>query len=189
MPPMAGLDLRRILQAEVSEEQKQEAISKYEEEPDFRNFVKNLLRCRSLASLDSTERVTGSSEEKNDDIKVVDNKKRYQPAAPRGRREPEGMDSNKKHQQAMVRERRETEERSGRGDLSYKASKSRPSSDFYRDSNLERQQNNTQLEFQRNQPVFSTSTLPNPRREKRASVVLRERHEVMFRERGDREEV
>ena len=117
---MAGLDLRRILQAEVSEEQKQEAISKYEEEPDFRNFVKNLLRCRSLASLDNNEKVTGSSEEKNDDIKVVDNKKRYQQPTSRGRRETEVMDNNKKYQQAMSRERRETEERSGRGDLSYR---------------------------------------------------------------------
>ena len=33
-------------------EVEKEVISKYEQEPEFRNFIKNLLRCRSLASLD-----------------------------------------------------------------------------------------------------------------------------------------
>ena len=80
-------------------DQELEAITKYEQEPEFRSFVKNLLRCRSLASLDSNERRTEEVEvprRMNDDIERPDQKKRSL--------------------QNMVRERREVEERSGRGE-------------------------------------------------------------------------
>ena len=56
-------------------EVEQEVISKYEQEPEFRNFIKNLLRCRSLASLDENkeakrgeEEKTARTEKKSDDI-------------------------------------------------------------------------------------------------------------------------
>ena len=80
-------------------DQELEVITKYEQEPEFRSFVKNLLRCRSLASLDSNERRTEEVEvprRMNDDIERPDQKKRSL--------------------QNMMRERREVEERSGRGE-------------------------------------------------------------------------
>ena len=54
-------------------DQELEVISKYEQEPEFRDFVKNLLRCRSLASLDDNKE---QSDERKDDLKVLDVKKR-----------------------------------------------------------------------------------------------------------------
>ena len=86
-------------------EVEQEVISKYEQEPEFRNFIKNLLRCRSLASLDvnkdakrEEEEKTARLEKKNDDIerRIV------------GRGRPQ---ERRRNLQARL-----SEERSGRGE-------------------------------------------------------------------------
>ena len=91
-------------------EVEQEVISKYEQEPEFRNFIKNLLRCRSLASLDDKkeakreeEEKTARTEKKTDDIepRIVG----------RGRT----LEKRRNHQ-ALLSEGGRPEERSGRGD-------------------------------------------------------------------------
>ena len=91
----------------------QEVISKYEQEPEFRNFIKNLLRCRSLASLDDQkgaereeEEKTARPEKQNDDIKprVV------------GRGGGGGPGEKRRNHQARLSEGGRREERSGRGE-------------------------------------------------------------------------
>ena len=88
-------------------EVEQEVISKYEQEPEFRNFIKNLLRCRSLASLDDQKGGEREEEEKkNDDIKprVV------------GRGGGGGQGEKRRNHQARLSEGGRREERSGRGE-------------------------------------------------------------------------
>ena len=85
-------------------DQELEVISKYEQEPEFRDFVKNLLRCRSLASLDDNKE---QSDERKDDLKVLDVKKRND--------DIEVVDVKRRHQHVM-RERRQGDERCGRGE-------------------------------------------------------------------------
>ena len=92
-------------------EVEQEVISKYEQEPEFRNFIKNLLRCRSLASLDDNKEVkreeeeekTARTEKKSDDIeRRIVGRGRYQ--------------EKRRNHQALLSEGGRTEERSGRGE-------------------------------------------------------------------------
>ena len=91
-------------------EVEQEVISKYEQEPEFRDFIKNLLRCRSLASLDDKkeakreeEEKTARTEKKTDDI---------EPRIVGGGRSLE----KRRNHQALLSEGGRTEERSGRGE-------------------------------------------------------------------------
>ena len=91
-------------------EVEQEVISKYEQEPEFRDFIKNLLRCRSLASLDDKkeakreeEEKTARTEKKSDDI---------EPRIVGGGRSLE----KRRNHQALLSEGGRTEERSGRGE-------------------------------------------------------------------------
>ena len=86
-------------------DQELEVISKYEQEPEFRNFIKNLLRCRSLASLDinkdakaEEDEKTARQEKQNDDIE-------RRPVG-RGRAQ-----ERRRNHQALL-----SEERSGRGE-------------------------------------------------------------------------
>ena len=86
-------------------EVEQEVISKYEQEPEFRNFIKNLLRCRSLASLDDKKEVKGEEEEKTaqTEKKSDDIERRI---VGRGRHQ-----EKRRNHQALL-----SEERSGRGE-------------------------------------------------------------------------
>ena len=92
-------------------EVEQEVISKYEQEPEFRNFIKNLLRCRSLASLDinkdakaEEEEKTARQEKQNDDIE-------RRPVG-RGR----AQERRRNHQAQLSQRGRTEEEKSGRGE-------------------------------------------------------------------------
>merc|ERR1719411_1187270 len=165
-------------------EVEQEVISKYEQEPEFRNFIKNLLRCRSLASLDinkdakaEEEEKTARQEKQNDDIE-------RRPVG-RGR----AQERRRNHQAQLSQRGRTEEERSGRGEPGENGpSRFRPMSDIYREDQVSN--NNaadSPLEFNRTDRQHRYSTMTLPRKEKRASVILRERHEMMISEREERQ--
>ena len=94
-------------------EVEQEVISKYEQEPEFRNFIKNLLRCRSLASLDVKEEAKKEEEEKvaRTEKKMTDDIERRVVGKSLGR-----PGEGRRNYRAMLSEGGRAEERSGRGD-------------------------------------------------------------------------
>merc|ERR1712150_309297 len=83
-----------------------------------------------------------------------------------------------------------SEERSGRGEPGHSGPpRFRPMSDIYREDQVSNSNaaEHSPLEFNRTERQHRYSTLTLPRREKRASVILRERHEMMISEREERQ--
>jgi len=175
--------------AEVSDlEKEKDFFSQFEQNQDFRRFVRKLSRCRSIASLDVNNVIgggdnanediiedekgkKGSVDNKSDDIKIKDYKMNTK--------------QSNRHKNNVI----ETwangdfyEEKSGRGENKTKTSKTRPYSDCYGENRTVNNGNSDlSFNFERSStsPV-SYNTMTLPRREKRASVILREKHQSMM---------
>jgi len=175
--------------AEVSDlEKEKDFFSQFEQNQDFRRFVRKLSRCRSIASLDVNNVISGGENANGDIIEDEKGKKGSVDNKSDDIKLKEYKINNKqhnKHKNNVI----ETwtngdfyEEKSGRGDNKNKTSKTRPYSDCYGENKTVNNNGNSDLSFsceRSSRSPVNKNTLTVPRREKRASVILREKHQSM----------
>jgi len=162
-------------------EEEKDYFAKFEQEPEFRNFVRKLSRCRSIASLGTNNVVAGDNiddEKGKDNIKTKDYK--------------QSNTKQRRHQNQVLENYSNTDHfdnRTGRGDNHNKVGavgKTRRYSDiqcYNREESGFFGNNDQRHDYSKRSsasPGIDYSSLTLPRREKRASVILREKHQNMM---------
>jgi len=163
---------------------------------DFRQFVRKLSRCRSIASLDVENIVKGTESNGDGDIiedekgKTSNNKVNFSNKTSSDdniqlKDYKSGSRQNRTRKQAINTWSAE-QEPTGRGENIQKTQ--RPYSDMYQDSSHELQKSTSNIDLSRrySESPGSYSSLSLPRN-KRASVILREKHQSMMMIQEDKE--
>merc|ERR1711962_963424 len=191
-------------------EKERDYYMQFELNPDFRRFVRKLSRCRSIASLDVSNVVSGdvsnvvsgdvSNVVSGDETNTNNNEPLKTPEKIEDEKGKKGETKNDniqirdyKQKQRNQRERKvgswmntDFYEESGRGEVSSrKQEKQRRHSDiFHEGRNMKEFGNFEEENYDNNQrgslSPMSYSSQSLPRREKRASVILREKHQSMM---------
>merc|ERR1711915_244634 len=191
-------------------EKERDYYMQFELNPDFRRFVRKLSRCRSIASLDVSNVVSGdvsnvvsgdvSNVVSGDETNTNNNEPLKTPEKIEDEKGKKGETKNDniqirdyKPKQRHQRERKvgswmntDFYEESGRGEVSSrKQEKQRRHSDiFHEGRNMKEFGNFEEENYDNNQRAsispMSYSSQSLPRREKRASVILREKHQSMM---------
>merc|ERR1711962_1447494 len=179
-------------------EKERDYYMQFELNPDFRRFVRKLSRCRSIASLDVSNVVSGdvsnvvSGDVNNEPLKTPE--KIEDEKGKKGETKNDNIQiRDYKQKQRNQRERKvgswmntDFYEESGRGEVSSrKQEKQRRHSDiFHEGRNMKEFGNFEEENYDNNQRAslspMSYSSQSLPRREKRASVILREKHQSMM---------
>jgi len=178
-------------------EKEKDYYMQFELNPDFRRFVRKLSRCRSIASLDVSNVVSGDETNSNNNEPLKTPEKIEDEKGKKGEINNDNIQirdyKQNNRQQRNQRERKvgswmntEFYEESGRGEVSSrKQEKQRRHSDiFHEGRNMKEFGNFEEENYDNNQRAslspMSYSSQSLPRREKRASVILREKHQSMM---------
>lgn len=191
---------------EAAKEDRDEGIGReldyyatFAQNADFRQFVRKLSRCRSIASLD-VENVSkrDSNDDTIEDEKGKGNKSNTinNTTSPNNRTNSNDDHINLKDYKtssSQIRSRKQAintwsgeEEPTGRGDTNYNIKKTqRPYSDIYGEFPNQLQKSTSSSNVDSNfdfskESSGNYSSMSLPRRNKRASVILKERHQSMM---------
>jgi len=177
-------------------EKEKDYYMQFELNPDFRRFVRKLSRCRSIASLDVSNVVSGDETNSNNNEPLKTPEKIEDEKGKKGEINDNIQIRDYKQNNRQQRNQRERKvgswmnadfyEESGRGEVSSrKQEKQRRHSDiFHEGRNMKEFGNFEEENYDNNQRAslspMSYSSQSLPRREKRASVILREKHQSMM---------
>jgi len=177
-------------------EKEKDYYMQFELNPDFRRFVRKLSRCRSIASLDVSNVVSGDETNSNNNEPLKTPEKIEDEKGKKGETNDNIQIRDYKQNNRQQRNQRERKvgswmntdlyEESGRGEVtSSKQEKQRRHSDiFHEGRNMKEFGNFEEENYDNNQRAslspMSYSSQSLPRREKRASVILREKHQSMM---------
>merc|ERR1712198_760272 len=146
-------------------EKEKDYYMQFEINPDFRRFVRKLSRCRSIASLDVSNVISGDEGVTNNNEPIKTPEKIEDEKGKKGERINKADDSIqiKDYKQNNAQQRSQRERKMGTW----------MNTDFTEDRNYDNIR-------RASQSPMSYSSQSLPRKEKRASVILREKHQSMM---------
>jgi len=182
-------------------EKEKDYYMQFEINPDFRRFVRKLSRCRSIASLDVSNVISGDEGVTNNNEPIKTPEKIEDEKGKKGERVNKADDSiqikdykQNNRQQRSQRERKmgtwmntdfyEETNNSGRGEVGSQKEKQRRHLDIFHEgrnmNSYSTEDRNYDNIRRASQSPMSYSSQSLPRKEKRASVILREKHQSMM---------